>query len=184
MNKTETNIDGLFIIENNCLRDHRGSFLEFWNKKEFERKKLIAQFLQDNISISKKNVIRGLHFQKQPYAQTKYVSVIKGKVLDVVVDIRKKSKTFGKHFKIELSEDNNLGLWISAGLAHGFLSLKNNTIFSYKCEGQYNIDYEYTINWNDPEIGIKWGIETPIVSQKDNQGISLRDYINNQHICA
>ena len=176
MKKIETHINGLFIIENIIFNDERGMFVESWNKNKFEKENLESFFLQDNMSISKKNVIRGLHFQNEPYSQTKLVSVVKGKVLDIVVDIRKKSKTFGEYLAIELSDSNHRMLWIPTGFAHGFLTLEENTIFTYKCSRLYQEKHEYTIKWNDKEIGIKWGIKTPIISEKDKLGISLKQY--------
>ena len=181
MKKIETKINGLFIIKNKFFNDDRGWFMENWNIEKCKQNNLNINFKQDNISMSKKNVLRGLHFQRQPHNQTKYVRVIQGKVLDVVVDIRKKSKTFGQHLAIELS-NNQTGLWIPAGMAHGFLSLEENTIFSYKCSGEYNPKYEHTIKWNDQDINIQWGIKNPIVSNKDNNGISLKTYLESNQI--
>tara|TARA_B100001250_G_C19745424_1_gene765078 strand:+ start:529 stop:1080 length:552 start_codon:yes stop_codon:yes gene_type:complete len=181
MEKIKTKINGVFIIKNNLFIDKRGEFMETWNTETFKENNLKINFSQDNISISKKNTLRGLHFQNQPYGQTKYVRVIKGKALDVVVDIRKESKTFGKHISIELS-NNRDGLWIPPGMAHGFLSLEENTIFTYKCSGQYQPKYEHTIKWNDPDINIQWGTDQPIVSEKDQNGISLKSYLESNQI--
>lgn len=183
MKKTKTNIDGLFVIKNDVFNDKRGSFMENWNVSTCKKNNLDIQFNQDNISVSNKNVIRGLHFQNQPHEQTKYVRVIKGKVLDVVVDIRKHSKTFGEYFSIELSSYSN-GLWIPAGMAHGFLALENNTIFSYKCSGQYLSKHAHTIKWDDKDINIQWGVEKPILSDKDKNGISLKEYLKSDQINA
>ncbi|MBL31980.1 MAG: dTDP-4-dehydrorhamnose 3,5-epimerase [Flavobacteriales bacterium] len=183
MKKIQTNINGLFIIKNEIFSDERGQFMEIWNHTNFQNQNLNINFSQDNISISRKNVIRGLHFQNQPYGQIKYISVIRGKVLDVVVDIRKESKTFGEYFTIEL-KNNNTGLLVPSGMAHGFLSLEDNTIFSYKCSGPYNPKNEHTIKWNDKDIGIPWGIMNPIISKKDNNGISLQKYITSNEINA
>ena len=184
MKKIKTNIDGLFVIENNFLSDKRGSFFKLWNRKDFKKEKLNIDFSQDNMSVSKKNVIRGLHFQNAPFGQTKYVNVLNGKVLDVAVDIRKQSTTFGQHFTIELSNTNHYALLIPAGFAHGFLSLEENTIFSYKCYGDYNPKYEHTIKWNDPDIKIDWGIKNPIISEKDKNGISFQEYLKSTKINA
>ena len=183
MKKTKTNIDGLFVIKNDVFNDKRGSFMENWNASTCKKNNLDIQFNQDNISVSNKNVIRGLHFQNHPHEQTKYVRVIKGKVLDVVVDIRKHSKTFGEYFSIELSS-YNYGLWIPAGMAHGFLALENNTIFSYKCSGQYQPKHAHTIKWDDKDINIQWGVEKPILSDKDKNGISLKEYLKSGQINA
>ena len=176
MKKTSTHIDGLYVIENTCFKDLRGEFVEFWNHEKFKKEHLKINFFQDNISKSKKHVLRGLHFQNKPHGQTKYVSVIKGKVLDVVVDIRKESTTFGKHFEIELSEKTHYALWIPSGFAHGFLALAEESIFTYKCSGAYSTKHEHVIKWDDPELGIKWGVKNPIVSEKDNNGISFKQY--------
>ena len=174
--KIHTKIQGLYIIKNTEHTDNRGTFKESWNKEVYSKHGLIAEFTQDNISISKKNVIRGLHFQEEPFAQTKYIKVLKGKIIDVVVDIRKDSVTFGHHLSIELSDKNNLSLWIPSGLAHGFLSMEEGTIVSYKCTNKYSPKHERTIYWNDSEIGVKWGVKNAIISNKDNIGISLKEY--------
>ena len=181
MKKIKTKINGVFIIKNHLFNDKRGEFMETWNSEVFKKNNLKINFSQDNISISKKNTLRGLHFQNQPYSQTKYVRVIKGKVLDVVVDIRKESKTFGEHIAIELSNNRN-GLWIPPGMAHGFLSLEENTIFTYKCSGQYQPKHEHTIKWDDQDINIQWDIKQPIVSEKDQNGISLKSYLESNQI--
>ena len=179
MNKKPTQFKGLYILENNYFNDDRGVFSEIWNQEKMLKNGLKNNFNQDNVSISKKNVIRGLHFQNQPHGQIKLVRVIKGKVLDVVVDIRKKSNTFGQYFSIELSEHNHLGLWIPEGFAHGFLSLEENSVFIYKCIGKYQPENEHTIHWNDPDLKIKWGIKNPIISTKDKNGISFNQYLTN-----
>ena len=184
MKKIKTHIDGLFVIKNPVFKDERGSFIESWNKTKFNHEELSDNFNQDNISFSKKNVIRGLHFQNQPYGQTKFVRVLQGKVIDIAVDIRKKSKTFGEYFSIELSEKNNEALWIPSGFAHGFLTLSKNNVFIYKCSGAYNPSEEYTIKWDDPDIGVKWNIKKPIVSNKDQQGMSLQEYKDSKLINA
>jgi dTDP-4-dehydrorhamnose 3,5-epimerase len=183
MKKIKTKIDGLFIIHNELFDDERGWFMESWNIEKCKKNNLNINFEQDNISVSKKNVLRGLHFQNQPYGQTKYVRVMQGKVLDVVVDLRKQSKTFGEHIAIELSNSQH-GLWIPTGMAHGFLSLQENTVFSYKCSGGYNPKHEHTIKWNDQDINIQWGIKNPIVSIKDNNGMSLKAYLESNKIHA
>ena len=145
MKKQQTHIDGLYVIEYNSIKDNRGEFMEFWNNQKLLKENLNITFSQDNISKSKKNVLRGLHFQNQPYGQLKYVSVLKGRVLDIAVDIRKESKTYGKHFAIELSDQNNFGLLIPSGFAHGFVTLEAENIFIYKCTGAYNPKQEHTI---------------------------------------
>jgi dTDP-4-dehydrorhamnose 3,5-epimerase len=152
--------------------DQRGYFLESFNEKLFSEvvgKKIT--FVQDNESLSSKNVVRGLHFQKPPYAQGKLVRVVKGSVLDVAVDLRKKSPTFGKVFTIELSETNKRQFWIPEGFAHGFATLEDNTIFQYKCTSYYSPENEETIKWNDSTLGIDWKINEPIISDKDKKGL-------------
>lgn len=179
MKKIITKIPGLYIIENEFIfQDERGVFLESWNKKYFEKINLSSNFKQDNISISKKNVLRGLHIQTSPESQLKLVQVIKGSVLDVIVDLRYNSPTFGEHIKFILNSKERKMIYIPEGLAHGFLSLENNTIFSYKCNKYYNPKHDITIKWSDPDLNINWEIKNPIISKKDKKGISLKDYLN------
>ncbi len=166
-----TIFEGLYIIQPRIFPDERGYFFESFNQSLFEANNIKTQFLQDNQSASKKNVLRGLHFQLPPFSQAKLVRVIKGAVLDVVVDLRKNASTFGKHFSIELTESNHTMMYIPEGFAHGFVSLEDNTIFSYKCSALYNKQSECCIRWDDPDLQINWGIEKPIVSEKDMQGI-------------
>lgn len=176
MKKIQTHLEGLYIIENFSHIDHRGIFKEMWERQKMHNEGLIALFNQDNISISKKNVIRGLHFQIEPFAQLKFVQVIKGKIIDVAVDIRKKSNTFGQHISIELSEENQRGLWIPKGFAHGFSVLEDDTIVNYKCEGEYTPSQEKTIKWDDKDLNINWQVTNPIISEKDKKtGMSLID---------
>lgn len=161
-----TNLPDVKMISPDVFKDRRGYFFESYNKKKFEtltRK----EFVQDNESLSNKNVLRGLHFQKPPYAQAKLVRVIKGSVMDVVVDLRKSSPTYGHHYKNILSEENKKQIFIPEGFAHGFLVLENYTIFSYKCSAFYHKPAEEAILWNDATLAIDWGIENPIVSDKD-----------------
>ena len=136
------------------------------------------EFVQDNQSLSQKGVLRGLHFQAPPYAQAKLVRVISGAVLDVVVDIRKNSPTYGKHFDIELNAENKIMFFIPAGFAHGFATLADQTLFAYKCSNYYNKNSEGTILWNDPDLNINWNIENPLLSEKDLTGKSLRDFVS------
>lgn len=172
-------IEGLLLIEPRVFKDDRGEFFESFNKKLFdELTEGKYQFVQDNQSISKKNVLRGLHFQKPPFAQGKLVRVIKGAVLDVVVDIRKSSKTYGQHFSIVLSAENNMQFFIPPGFAHGFLSLEDETIFSYKCTNYYAPESEATIMWNDPSLNINWGNDKCIVSKKDNIGLDFSSFVS------
>ena len=167
-------IPGVKTITLPVYKDHRGFFTETFNPKVEDV--LGVKFVQDNQSISKKNVLRGLHFQKPPFAQGKLVRVISGAVLDVAVDIRTDSNTYGQHVAVELSKDNNRQLFIPPGFAHGFIALEENTVFSYKCTNYYAPDYEATICWNDPVLNINWGSETCLVSEKDNKGIDFSKF--------
>ncbi len=165
-----TPISGLYEIIPNVFGDHRGYFMESFNAKDL--KEIIGEFefVQDNQSLSSKGVLRGLHFQNPPFEQGKLVRVIKGSVNDVVVDIRKNSPTYGKSFKIKLSEENFKMLWIPPGFAHGFETLEDNTIFAYKVTKYYNPDSEGSIIWNDPTLNIDWETKNPSTSKKDNDG--------------
>lgn len=176
MRITPTPLDGVLIIEPRVFRDSRGYFFESYNKKELQAAGLDLDFPQDNQSLSQRNTLRGLHFQAPPYAQTKLVRVIRGAVLDVVVDIRKKSPTYGQHFSMVISEDNNLQLLIPEGFAHGFLVLEDQTVFVYKCSNYYHKESEGGLYWADKELGIDWNVENPIVSEKDQQLPGLKDF--------
>lgn len=164
---TKTAFSELILIEPAVFKDERGVFFESYNKCSFEKNKLYLTFMQDNVSISKKNVLRGLHFQNAPYAQGKLVSVLKGAVLDVVVDIRKSSVTFGMHYSVELTGDNKKMMYVPPGFAHGFVSLEDETIFSYKCTNVYDKVSEGGLIWNDPKLNIDWKTEHPLLSEKD-----------------
>src|ERR1035437_5868136 len=168
-------INGLLVIKPKVFEDERGYFFESYNEQLLEQAGLAAKFVQDNQSLSQKNVLRGLHFQMPPFAQGKLVRVIKGAVLDVVLDIRKNSPTYGNHFDIALSEKNKTMLWIPEGFAHGFLTLENDTIFSYKCTNYYNKASEDCILWNDTDIAINWNIDSPILSEKNIHGKLLKN---------
>lgn len=170
MTATETKLKGCFIIEPKEVKDSRGYFFESFNQNRFNA--LIGKhvaFVQDNESLSSKGVLRGLHFQTGEYAQAKLVRVIKGTVLDVVVDLRKESPTFSKHFSIELSEDNKKQLFVPRGFAHGFIVLSKIAIFSYKCDNFYNNASEQGLRYDDPSLGIDWKLPANefIVSEKD-----------------
>lgn len=172
MKVEKTKIDGLLIITPDVFGDERGFFVETFNKERYEEVGVVDEFVQDNLSSSQKGVLRGLHFQKDPFAQGKLVSVIQGRVLDVAVDIRKDSPTFGEYVSVELSGENKKQFWIPRGFAHGFVALEDDTIFSYKCTNLYNPQSEGSILWNDEKLAIDWklkenGIEKPIVSEKD-----------------
>jgi dTDP-4-dehydrorhamnose 3,5-epimerase len=177
MNIISTGIEGLLVIEPSIFEDERGYFYESYNKEKFDSLGIFsAPFVQDNQSKSNKGVLRGLHFQNAPFAQGKLVRVISGSVLDVAVDLRKDSKTYGKHFSIKLTGDNKRIFWVPEGFAHGFSTLEDDTIFSYKCTNYYNKNSEGCILWNDFDLNIDWGVLNPIVSEKDKNGIKFSDF--------
>lgn len=176
MNVIKTPIPDLLIIQPKVFEDERGYFFESYNKNVFNNDGINYEFVQDNESMSQKNVLRGLHFQNPPYAQAKLVRVIKGAVLDVVVDIRRNSATYGQHYSIELSETNKTMMFIPKGFAHGFLTLADNTIFSYKCTQVYNKASEDIILWDDQDLNINWGIVAPILSEKDKSAQAFKDF--------
>ena len=163
----KTPLEGLLVIKPKIFGDDRGYFFESWSKQSFAKIGLTLDFVQDNQSLSGKGVLRGLHFQNPPYAQGKLVRVIKGAVLDVAVDIRKDSPTYGQHFSVELSEENKTLVWIPPGFAHGFATLKDNTIFTYKCTEVYNKESEGALLWNDKDLNINWKVNDPLVSEND-----------------
>ena len=162
----ETSIAGLVEIFPRVFQDDRGFFFESYNEELFKKLGLPTNFVQDNQSFSIKGVVRGLHFQNAPFAQGKLVRVISGRVLDVAVDIRPDSPTFGKHEVFELRSDTNNMAYIPEGFAHGFVALEDS-VFSYKCTNVYTKGAESGLLWNDPDLGIDWGVENPIVSEKD-----------------
>ncbi len=176
MKITKTKIEGLLIVEPEVFGDERGFFVETYNKKRYQESGIEPEFVQDNLSKSAKGVLRGLHMQKEPYAQGKLVQVITGAVLDVAVDARPGSPTYGQWESVELSEENKKQFWIPAGFLHGFVSLQDDTIFSYKCTNLYNPKSEIGVIWNDKDLQIDWqlekyGIDQPIISEKDQKGI-------------
>ncbi len=178
MKVTKTKIEGLLIIEPDVFEDDRGFFVETYNKDRCAKNGLEVNFVQDNLSKSVKGVLRGLHFQKEPYAQGKFVQVITGSVLDVAVDIRHGSETFGQWVSVKLTEKNKKQFWIPAGFAHGFVSLEDDTIFNYKCTNVYNKESEGAIAWDDADLNIDWqldqyGIKELIVSEKDQKNIAF-----------
>ncbi|MEP3837389.1 MAG: dTDP-4-dehydrorhamnose 3,5-epimerase [Algibacter sp.] len=178
MKVEETYLKGCFVITPKVFKDERGYFLETFNEKVFSKETGIqTNFVQDNLSKSSKGVLRGLHFQKGASAQAKLVQVIVGSVLDVCVDIRKDSPTFGKHFSIQLDGLNKKQLYVPRGFAHGFIVLENDTIFSYKCDNYYNKASESGIIFNDKTIGIDWGVpeEEIIVSEKDKNLVTFKN---------
>ena len=167
MKFTKLSLEGLVLIEPSVYDDDRGFFMESYNKKLFAQNGIDVEFVQDNYSRSKINVLRGLHFQIPPLAQDKLVRVTRGKVFDVAVDIRENSPTFGKWEGVILSENNKKIFFIPKGYAHGFVSLSDITDFEYKVSNYYSKEHERSIVWNDPDIGIKWPISEPILSEKD-----------------
>ena len=178
MNIIETNIEGVIIIEPRLFEDERGYFFESFNQKEFQEKVCKTTFIQDNESKSSYGVIRGLHFQKPPFAQSKLVRVVKGAVLDVAVDIRKGSPTFGQHVAVELTEDNHRQFFIPRGLARGFSVLSEEVVFQYKCDNFYHPEADGGISIIDDSLGIDWNIPTEhaILSDKDTKHELLKDF--------
>ena len=177
MEVIKTEIEGVVIIEPRIFNDERGYFYESFSQREFEEKVCRTTFVQDNQSKSSYGVLRGLHFQKPPYSQSKLVRCIKGAVLDVAVDIRKGSPTFGKHVAVELSEENHRQLFIPRGFAHGFAVLTPEAVFQYKCDNYYNKESEGAIAWNDPQLAIDWRIpaDKVLLSEKDRNSRSIAD---------
>ena len=173
-----TPIEGLLILHPRIFADGRGYFYESWNEKKFEEAGITEKFVQDNQSLSQRGVLRGLHFQAPPHAQAKLVRVITGCVVDIAVDLRKNSSTYGKSFSIELNSENKTIFYIPKGFAHGFSTLEDNTLFAYKCAGYYNKESERTIQWNDKKLGIDWKINSPVLSEKDLVGENFADFIS------
>lgn len=173
----QTTIEGVVIIEPRLFKDHRGYFFESFNQHEFENKVCKTMFVQDNESKSSYGVLRGLHFQRPPYAQSKLVRVVKGAVLDVAVDIRKGSPTFGQHVSVELTEDNHYQFFIPRGFAHGFSVLSEEVVFQYKCDNFYAPQCEGALAWDDPDLCIDWHIpgDNILLSDKDKAHPRLKD---------
>ena len=180
MEVIKTNIEGVVIIEPRIFKDDRGYFFESFSQREFEEKVCKTTFVQDNESKSSYVVLRGLHFQKPPFAQSKLVRVIKGAVLDVAVDIRKGSPTFGQYVSVELTGENHRQFFIPRGFAHGFSVLSEEVIFQYKCDNFYSPQSEGAIAWNDPDLNIDWRIpaEKVVLSEKDSKHPRLKDWQN------
>jgi len=172
-----TPINDLLLYEPEIFGDNRGYFYESYNQNVFEKAGITSNFIQDNQSFSQKGVLRGLHYQLEPFAQAKLVRVIQGSVLDVVVDLRKKSSTYLQHFAVVLSGENHLQMFVPRGFAHGYLVLENNTIFSYKCDNLYNKTHERGLYFNDPALNIPWNCDLNLVtlSEKDKLQPLLRD---------
>ncbi len=171
-------IPGLVLIEPKIWKDDRGYFFESYSRKLFSENGIDADFVQDNQSLSQRGTLRGLHAQASPFAQGKLVRVIQGKVLDVAVDIRKDSPTYGKHFSVELSADNQLMFWVPPGFLHGFSTLEDNTIFTYKVSALYSKESEIGVLWNDPDLGIEWGLPTSeiLLSDKDQKLSTFKEF--------
>ncbi|WP_026289924.1 dTDP-4-dehydrorhamnose 3,5-epimerase [Thioalkalivibrio sulfidiphilus] len=174
MEVSKTPIDGVLVIEPKVFGDHRGYFTELWNQSRYTKIGLFEQFVQDNLSYSRKGVLRGLHFQN-PNPQGKLVYVLQGEVFDVAVDIRLGSPTFGQWYGVTLSAENHRQFYIPPGLAHGFCVTSDEALFAYKCSDHYNPEAEGTLLWDDPDIGIPWPTEAPQLADKDRQGMRLRD---------
>lgn len=170
----ETELPGLKVIEPDVFGDSRGFFMESWNLRRFSEQGLDFNFVQDNVSLSRKGILRGLHFQN-PGQQGKLVHVLRGEVFDVVADIRVGSPTFGRWFGIRLSSENHLQLYVPKGFAHGFCVLSDEALFVYKCTDFYNQDVEFSLRWNDPDLDIAWPVPEPSVSDKDEKGLLLKD---------
>ncbi len=178
MKITTTPIEGILIIEPQIFKDTRGYFFESYNESKMHAAGIQLNFVQDNQSFSQKGAIRGLHFQAPPFEQGKLVRVIAGAVRDVVVDIRKNSPSYGQHFAIDLTAENQLMFWIPPGFAHGFETLADNTIFLYKCTNLYHKESEGGLLWNDPALGIQWQTKEAIVSDKDILLPTLKDFVS------
>ena len=177
MNYIETEIQGVYVLEPRVFQDARGYFMETWNQADFDKHIGKVTFIQDNESKSSYGVLRGLHYQKGEFSQAKLVRVIKGRVLDVAVDIRRSSPTFGEYVLAELSEENKRQLFIPRGFAHGFLVLSDEAVFTYKVDNVYAPQAEAGIKWNDEDIAIEWPIDPKdlILSEKDTRALSLKE---------
>lgn len=176
MKVIETDIEDVKIIEPDVHGDHRGFFMESWSRRDFEKAGLFFDFVQDNhSSSSKKGTLRGIHFQKGMKAQAKLVRCVKGTVFDVAVDLRPNSRTYKKWVGVELSEENKRQLLIPRGFGHGFVTISDEVEFLYKADNYYAPEAEGSIRWDDPEINVKWGIEKPILSDKDLKAPLLKD---------
>jgi len=167
-------LEGLLLIEPRVFGDARGFFLETWNERRYSEAGIRGPFVQDNLSFSRRGAVRGLHFQN-PSAQGKLVYVLQGEVFDVAVDLRRSSPTFARWYAVTLSADNKRQLYIPPGFAHGFAVVSETALFAYKCTAFYAPEHETTLLWNDPDLAIPWPVEEPVLSEKDRQGLRLRD---------
>lgn len=180
MKVTTTKIDGLLILEPRVFPDDRGYFYESYNKQKYADAGIDYDFVQDNQSFSQKGTLRGLHGQADPFAQGKLVRVLQGRVLDVAVDIRKNSPTYGEHVTVELSGENHVQFWVPPGFLHGFVTLEDNTIFTYKVTNFYDKASEIGVIWNDPTLAIGWGVDVKdiLLSPKDELLPSFKDFVS------
>lgn len=174
MNVIRCQLEGLLIVEPKVFGDSRGFFMESWNQRRYAEAGLRDTFVQDNFSFSRRGALRGLHFQN-PLPQGKLVSVLEGEVFDVAVDLRRNSPTFAKSEAVRLSAENKRQFFVPPGFAHGFLVLSETALFHYKCTEFYSPKDEMTLLWNDPDLGIKWPLENPIISEKDTKGLRLQE---------
>ncbi len=174
----QTAIPDVLIIKPQVFSDERGYFFESYHRERFSKAGVPVDFVQDNESKSQKNVLRGLHLQRPPFAQGKLIRVVQGAVLDIAVDVRTNSPHFGKWVSTMLSGENKWMFWIPPGFAHGFVTLEEGTVFSYKCTEFYNKDSEMAIRWNDPNLGIDWGISDPVLSEKDKTAPLFKNFIS------
>ncbi len=173
---SETELDGVLIIEPKVFGDNRGWFMETYSRRDFEDAGITAEFVQDNRSFSsKKGIIRGLHFQRNPMCQAKLLTCLKGEILDVAVDLRKDSPTYKKWISVKLTAENKKQIFIPKGFAHGFLTLTDDVEIMYKCDELYSPECDGGIRFDDPEIGVEWGVENPILSEKDKNAPFLKD---------
>jgi dTDP-4-dehydrorhamnose 3,5-epimerase len=170
-------INDVILIKPKAFFDERGFFLELFKGTEFRKNGIVENFVQDNYSCSRQNVLRGLHYQTEPQSQGKLVTVLYGRIFDVVVDLRVKSATFKKWIAFDLNHENKNMLYIPPGLAHGFLSLSEEVHFLYKCTKEYSFSHEKGIRWNDPDLAISWPIDAPVVSTKDQELLLLKDAV-------
>ncbi len=179
MKRIETKIEGVYIIESDCFGDHRGWFMETYSKQKFHELGILNDFVQDNLSYSAiKGTFRGLHYQRDPYAQAKLVRCIKGEIIDVAVDLRKGSPTYGQWTSCVLSEENKRMFFLPRGMAHGFLTLSDEVLFQYKCDNFYHKEAEGAIRYDDPDLKIDWGSLSdvePILSDKDQAAPSFKE---------
>lgn len=178
MEVVKTNIEGLVIVKPSVFYDDRGYFMESYNASRYNNVVTDKSFVQDNVSLSKIGVVRGLHFQIPPFAQGKLVSVLNGRVMDVAVDLRTDSETYGKYEMVELSAENKLQMFIPEGFAHGFVALEDNTVFSYKCTNIYSKEHERCIRFDDPTLNINWKVERIISTEKDRLGELFSEFVS------